>query len=177
MFVASTGTGMLMRLSSQSRPELERFKGQKDPRCLPKLIQDNAGAHDKAVNDGYFIDMPCELLSWPSDSPGLNSIEHIWEWVRRQISKRYGYLKADQVKGVWPEMWDELPIKVINKAMDHFMLALGRCVNQHGDNRFNGIFVPKLIVCSCYRALADNTGSRLSFIHAYYDVRVGTQLI
>jgi hypothetical protein len=120
------------------RPELERFIEEKDPWCLPKLIQDNAGAHEKAVNDGYFMDMPCELLRWPSDSPDLNPIEHIWEWIRRQISSRYGYLKANQVRGVWLEMWKELPISVINKAMDHFLVVLQRCVDQQGDNRYNG---------------------------------------
>ena len=120
------------------RPELERFKEEKDPWCLPKLIQDNAGAHEKAVNDGYFMDMPCELLRWPSDSPDLNPIEHIWEWIRREISRRFRYLKAGQVKAVWLKMWEELPMSVINKAIDHLMVVLQHCVDQKGDNRFNG---------------------------------------
>jgi hypothetical protein len=73
MFAVLTGIGYVNEIIEPIlRPDLERFKEEKDPWCLPKLIQDNAGAYEKAVNGGYFMDMPCELLRWPSDSPDLS---------------------------------------------------------------------------------------------------------
>lgn len=119
-------------------PELNRFINNKDPWCLPLLIQDGAPPHSKCVEKGSFRYLNCELLRWPANSPDLNPIEHIWDYMRRWIANQYGYLKADQVRSVWHQAWDAVPMEYINWSMDHLFVVIERCLAQGGDNKYNG---------------------------------------
>jgi len=104
----------------------------------PLLIQDGASAHSKAVRENCFDGVYCMILDWPGNSPDLNPIEHIWDGIRRQIGSQYGYLQGGQVREVWVQIWGEVPLEMINQAMDHLKVVAQRCVAQDGDNRFNG---------------------------------------
>jgi len=104
----------------------------------PLLIQDGASAHGKAISLDYFDEVNCTLLDWPGNSPDLNSIEHIWDYIRRRGARERGFLRGGEVREIWQQMWDEVPVEVINQAMDHLKVAAQRCIAQDGDNRFNG---------------------------------------
>jgi len=55
-----------------------------------------------------------------------------------QFLKNHGYLRAGDVKKVWIEGWQAMPLWVINKAMDHLMVVLETCSESGGDNKCNG---------------------------------------
>ena len=52
------------------------------------LMDDNARPHRARVVDQYYEDESIERLGWPSKSPDLNPIEHVWDMLRRAVSAR-----------------------------------------------------------------------------------------
>jgi hypothetical protein len=64
------------------------------------FMQDNAPCHSTALIRNWFETQGIETLSWPSLSPDLNPLEHIWGIMKRQVQ---GHQFKD--KG---ELWNRL---------------------------------------------------------------------
>ena len=52
------------------------------------LMHDNARPHVARVVEDYLDEMDVQRLDWPSRSPDLNPIEHVWDMLGRQIRNR-----------------------------------------------------------------------------------------
>uniref|UniRef100_A0A914YGW9 Tc1-like transposase DDE domain-containing protein n=1 Tax=Panagrolaimus superbus TaxID=310955 RepID=A0A914YGW9_9BILA len=53
-------------------------------------------------------------MEWPSQSPDLNPIEHIWEDVGRLVGQRTHSNKADDLQ----REWQNIPQNVIDNLID-----------------------------------------------------------
>ncbi|CAI2325601.1 unnamed protein product [Caenorhabditis sp. 36 PRJEB53466] len=79
--------------------------------------QDNDPKHTSKHIKDWFRRRHVNLLDWPSQSPDLNPIEHLWEHVERQlrgIRASNANQKFDQLQSVW----QAIPMSVIHTLLD-----------------------------------------------------------
>jgi hypothetical protein len=103
------------------------------------LQQDKAPAHVSKWNDSIWDAHKVKWLEWPSNSPDLNPIEHIWDELKRTINRKYPReYDRENLKRIWREEWDSLPMDVINYWIEHTRTVMQRVIDQEGDNLFHG---------------------------------------
>lgn len=86
--------------------------------------QDNDPKHTAKITKKFFIDNKIELLPWPSQSPDLNIIEHMWAEVKR----RYGDYQAKNktelleiIQRIWAELSGEYTQKLLKSVYNRFV--------------------------------------------------------
>lgn len=73
--------------------------------------QDNDPKHTSGVVKDFFTEKNIRLLEWPSQSPDLNPIEHLWEELQRRCKGLKATNKAkkfEQLQKIWYEIPDEI---------------------------------------------------------------------
>ena len=79
--------------------------------------QDNDPKHTSKVVKKVFETKKIRVLEWPSQSPDLNPIEHLWEQLQRQIRGRKPSNK-DALFEVLKEEWNKISLDVLVKLVD-----------------------------------------------------------
>ena len=72
--------------------------------------QDNDPKHKSRLAMNWFKDNGIELLDWPPQSPDLNPIEHIWDYLKRKLNA-YGN-PAEGIHELWERVqteWENIP--------------------------------------------------------------------
>ncbi|KAI3366236.1 hypothetical protein L3Q82_010045, partial [Scortum barcoo] len=69
------------------RPLVRPYAGAVGPGFL--LMQDNARPHVAGVCQQFLQDEGIDAMDWPTRSPDLNPIEHIWDIMSRSIHQRH----------------------------------------------------------------------------------------
>jgi transposase len=75
--------------------------------------QDNDPKHTSSIARRWFLENEIELLEWPSQSPDLNPIEHLWEHLKRQLNSYE--TEAAGMHELWERVqveWDKIPVDV-----------------------------------------------------------------
>ena len=62
------------------------FRGVVGPEFI--FIDDNTRAHRALMADGYLESEDIQQMTWPANSPDMNSIEHAWDALERAIEMR-----------------------------------------------------------------------------------------
>lgn len=83
--------------------------------------QDNDPKHTSKHVKGYINKAKIRLMEWPSQSPDLNPIEHLWEELERQIRSE-NYQNKTQLWEVLQRKWLEIPIYRITTLVDSMPL-------------------------------------------------------
>ena len=79
--------------------------------------QDNDPKHTSCVAKKYFASKKIRILDWPSQSPDLNPIEHLWEVLERQMKGRKPSNK-DALFAKIKEEWSKIPLDVLVNLVD-----------------------------------------------------------
>ena len=72
--------------------------------------QDNVRSHRARVTMNIVTQDNINALSWPSNSPYLNSIEHIWDGLDRSVRYRHHpHQSLDQFSEALQHEWQRIP--------------------------------------------------------------------
>jgi hypothetical protein len=81
------------------------------------LMQDNDPKHTAKDSQAFLLTNGVIVLKWPSQSPDLNPIEHLWEHLKRVFSgrgSRNGKQIFEQVKEEWERIPPEVCLTLVN---------------------------------------------------------------
>lgn len=79
--------------------------------------QDNDPKHTAKKTTNFFESNNINLLEWPSQSPDLNPIEHLWALLDRKIGERL-FSKKDDLKRAVTDAWGAMDQKQIRKLIE-----------------------------------------------------------
>lgn len=92
-----------------------------------KLMQDNAPSHRARITRQYLNDVGVQVLDWPSRSPDLNPIEHIWDILGRRVRQNYGEFQTlEALAQALTNEWQQIPqdaVAILIQSMPERMRA------------------------------------------------------
>ena len=78
--------------------------------------QDNVTAHTARITRAFLNQSNINVLDWPSKSPDLSPIEHVWDELGRRVRNRRPQPKTRQELSVaLATEWDNIPRNIIRK--------------------------------------------------------------
>ena len=108
-------------------PEIEYAERELGLKML--FMQDNATCHKTALIMDFLSSKDIEVLSWPAQSPDLNPIENIWNYIKNKRQKKFGFPATksdliDQVMDIWETCEDELLQKLAESIEKRLQLVI-----------------------------------------------------
>uniref|UniRef100_A0A8R1IF70 DDE_3 domain-containing protein n=1 Tax=Caenorhabditis japonica TaxID=281687 RepID=A0A8R1IF70_CAEJA len=79
--------------------------------------QDNDPNHTSLHVRNWFHRRRVDVLDWPSQSPDLNPIEHLWEELERRL-KGVRATNVDQKSAQLEAAWKTIPLSVVDTLLD-----------------------------------------------------------
>ena len=101
------------------------------------FMQDGARPHTAQKTLEYMKGKVNLLENWPSLSPDLNPIEHLWSLIMKMLKGKRFKNREELILAV-KEQWEKIPMDIINKLISSWQARLivcerigGRCLNGH----------------------------------------------
>jgi transposase len=115
---------------------VENLESSREKLGLPSdfiFQQDNDPKHTSKYVKDFFEENGINVLTWPSQSPDLNPIEHLWDYIKREVRKanpkNIKDLKA-KVREIWNNVSPDFCRKLIN-SMPKRVEAVVRAKGKH----------------------------------------------
>ena len=93
--------------------------------------QDNDPKHKSRLTSSFFQCNHIKLLEWPSQSPDLNVIEHVWSYVKR----KYAECPANNCNEAYnkiKEIWGNIPREFVEKLVNSIYERLSEVIRNNG---------------------------------------------
>ena len=99
----------------------------------PIFQHDNDPKHKSKKVQTYLENKKYQVLDWPSQSPDLNPIEHVWRQVKMAIYARFDKATSlDEVFNIVQEEWDNLPMANLHKLVDSMPARIQAVIKAKG---------------------------------------------
>lgn len=95
--------------------------------------QDNARPHTARVTTAFLRANNVNVMDWPSMSPDLSPIEHVWDVLDRRIRRRPVQPQTlRQLEQVLIQEWNNLPLNVIRRYVGSMRRRCAAVINAAG---------------------------------------------
>ena len=95
--------------------------------------QDNAPPHKATVTQRFLEENHIRTLPWPSKSPDLNPIEHLWDQMKRKLRKIHPQPKTTgELKQILEFLWTTFPQENIAKLITSMVRRVNICKRRYG---------------------------------------------
>lgn len=117
LYVLNRGSLTAVRYRDEIlRPIVRPYAGAVGPGFL--LMHDNARPHVAQVCRRFLNYEGIDAMDWPSCSPDLNPIEHIWDLMSRSIHQRHDAPQTVQeLTHALIQVWEEIPQETIGNLI------------------------------------------------------------
>lgn len=78
--------------------------------------QDNDRKHTSKLVKEYLLKNKMKVMDWPSQSPDMNPIEHLWAYLKRNVETRCPK-SIKELKVVIKEEWEKIPVDYCKKLV------------------------------------------------------------
>uniref|UniRef100_A0AAZ3SPB5 Tc1-like transposase DDE domain-containing protein n=1 Tax=Oncorhynchus tshawytscha TaxID=74940 RepID=A0AAZ3SPB5_ONCTS len=115
--LSTAGTGRLVRIEGKTNGAKYReildenlLQSAQDLRLGRRFTfqQDNNPKHTAKTTQEWLRDMSLNVLKWPSQSPDLNLIEHLWRDLKIAV-QQHSPSNQTELERIYREEWEKLP--------------------------------------------------------------------
>ncbi len=92
---------------------------------------DNDPKHTSKATVGFLKKNRVKVIQWPSMSPDLNPIEHLWGILKRQV-EHHSPSSIQSLKEVIPEEWKKIDLAKCHQLVHSMPRRLGAVIKNHG---------------------------------------------
>ncbi|GFV62391.1 transposable element Tc3 transposase [Trichonephila clavipes] len=97
------------------------------------LMDDNARPHRARIVQEYLEDHGLERMEWPARSPDLNPIEHLWDYLGREVAALNPPPRSlHELKQGLLCVWSSLPIPVSDNLINSMGNRCRQCIQVRG---------------------------------------------
>ncbi|GFU89349.1 transposable element Tcb2 transposase [Trichonephila clavipes] len=97
------------------------------------LMDDNARPHRARIVEEYLEDHGLERKEWPARSPDLNPIEHLWDYLGREVAALNPPPRSlHELKQGLLCVWSSLPIPVSDNLINSMGNRCRQCIQVRG---------------------------------------------
>ena len=113
------------------RPELvPQLRRQRRPMIFQ---HDNARPHTARLTQDFLRQEGINVLPWPSKSPDLNVIEHLWDELGRRVRRRQQTPQTlRQLSTALQQEWDNIPRRTVRRLCSSMRSRLRHCLQNYG---------------------------------------------
>lgn len=109
------------------------FDGNRLPQGDWVFQHDNAPAHKSHVIRQFLARRGIGTIDWPSSSPDLNPIEHVWDHIGRNVQSRRPE-NLLQLQEMVREEWEKLEMDFVNNLVNSMKRRIQAVIESRGGN-------------------------------------------
>jgi len=93
--------------------------------------QDNDPKHKSRLTIKFLMDNRIIVLEWPAQSPDLNPIEHLWQYIKAELMK-FKLKNIAELKSKMMEIWASISAETTKKLVDSMSKRIGDVLRAKG---------------------------------------------
>ncbi len=130
---SAAGTGRLVAIEGKMNAAKYRDILDEDLRLGRRFTfqQDNVPKHTAKITKEWLHNNSVTVLEWPSQSPDLNPIEHLWRDLKMAVHQRLPS-NLTELERICKEEWQRIPKSRCEKLVASFPKRLMAVLNQKG---------------------------------------------